>query len=92
MIWDGTNYFGASIRALYNLGKIKGYSLIYAESMGVNLFFVKDSILSKIEETFKNVNNVLLIYRFPKYGYEINGGHRYDDKNREYLTSQEVLF
>ena len=28
---NGTNNFGASILALYNLGKSKGYSLIYAE-------------------------------------------------------------
>lgn len=90
--WDGTNYCGASIRALYNLGKVKGYSLIYAESRGVNLFFVKDSILSEIEQTFKNVNNLLLIYQSPKYGYGPNSGHRHDDKNREYITSQKILF
>lgn len=33
-IWDDSNYCGASIRALYNLGKVKGYSLIYTESRG----------------------------------------------------------
>ena len=90
-VWDETNYFGASIRALYNLGKRKGYSLIYAENQGVNLFFVKTSILSQIEHSFKDTNNIFLIYNSPKYSSDISGGHRPDDKNREYVTSEEIL-
>ena len=90
-VWDSTNYFGASIRALYNLGKLKGYSLIYANNQGVNLFFVKSSILSQIEPYFKDTNNIFLIYNSPKYGSDISGGHRKDDKNREYVTSEEFL-
>ena len=90
-VWDTTNYFGASIRALYNLGKLKGYSLIYANNQGVNLFFVKSSILSHIEHSFKDTNNIFLIYNSPKYGSDISGGHRKDDKNREYITSEEIL-
>jgi len=39
--WDGSIYFGASIQSLYNLGKRKGYELVYAESSGTNLFFVE---------------------------------------------------
>jgi hypothetical protein len=38
--WDKSLYFGASIQSLYELGKHKGYELVYAESSGVNLFFV----------------------------------------------------
>ncbi len=90
-VWDTTNYFGASIRALYNLGKRKGYSLIYANNQGVNLFFVKSSILSQIEHSFKDTNNIFLIYNSPKYGSDISGGHRADDKNRKYVTSGEIL-
>jgi len=90
-VWDETNYFGASIRALYNLGKRKGYSLIYANNQGVNLFFVKSSILSQIEPSFKDTNNIFLIYNSPKYGSDISGGHRKDHKNREYITSEEIL-
>ena len=90
-VWDETNYFGASIRALYNLGKRKGYSLIYANNQGVNLFFVKSSILSQIEHSFKDTNNIFSIYNSPKYGSDISGGHRKDDKNREYVTSKEIL-
>ncbi|MEM1169657.1 MAG: hypothetical protein AAGJ08_11410 [Cyanobacteria bacterium P01_H01_bin.35] len=90
--WDDTNYCGASIRALYNLGKAKGYSLVYGESMGVNLFFIKDSILNEIELSFKETNNIVLLYNFPKYGSALDGGHRHDDQDREYITSQEILF
>jgi hypothetical protein len=32
-----------------------------------------------------------LIYNSPKYGSDIGGGHRKDDKNREYITSEEIL-
>jgi hypothetical protein len=38
--WDGTDYFGASLRALQALGNSKGYELIYCERAGVNAFFV----------------------------------------------------
>ena len=55
---DGTNYFGASIVALTRLARSKGYSLIYAESVGMNLFFIRDDILEKSHLTFKNMNEV----------------------------------
>ncbi|CAF0954908.1 unnamed protein product [Didymodactylos carnosus] len=43
--WTGTNHFGASILAMTTLGKKRGYTLVYAEREGVNLFFVKTDIL-----------------------------------------------
>lgn len=36
-----TDYFGASLLALQNLGWIKGYSCVYCDKAGVNAFFVK---------------------------------------------------
>lgn len=44
--WTGTNYFGASLRAMADLGTAKGYSLVYADSEGVNAFFVRSDILT----------------------------------------------
>ena len=39
--WDEkTFYYGASIQSYYELAKKKGYELVYAESRGINLFFV----------------------------------------------------
>lgn len=89
--WDGTNYFGASIRALYNLGRAKGYSLVYQESTGANLFFIKDTVLQEKNLKFKNMNEVEKIYNGPKYGGGPNGGHPADLKNRKYTSSQEQL-
>ncbi len=88
---DETNYFGASILAMYNLGRSKGYSLIYAENVGVNLFFVRDDILERADFSFKNTNLVEKLYRYPAYGKGPNGGHRQDTKNRAYTPSLELL-
>jgi hypothetical protein len=39
--WDGdSDYFGASIQSLYELGKAKGYELVHCSSQGINLIFV----------------------------------------------------
>ncbi len=88
---DDTNYFGASLLAMYNLGRAKGYSLVYAENVGMNLFFIRDDLLQKSPWLFKNVNDVNQIYRYPAYGKGPNGGHREDPKHRPYTTSAEIL-
>ena len=88
---DGTNYFGASILALYNLGRAKGYSLIYHESTGANLFFIRDSVLEKTDIQFKYMNDVEKLYKAPKYGMGPNGGHSADIKNRPYKASKDFL-
>jgi len=41
--WDGTRWYGASLRALQRLGESRGYTLVYAN--GVNAFFVRDELL-----------------------------------------------
>lgn len=43
-VWNGTNYFGASLLALVNLGKSKGYYFIGHDSTEVNAFFVRDDL------------------------------------------------
>ncbi len=43
--WRGTDYFGASLRALYELAHQKGLELVYCESTGTNAFFVESSEL-----------------------------------------------
>lgn len=55
---DGTNYYGASARALYNLGISKGYTLIdYTEDL--NLFF--------IHNTYSNLFENFDIHKIPKH-------------------------
>lgn len=40
--WDRTYYVGASLQSLTNLGKKKGYELLYQMSKGPNVFFVAE--------------------------------------------------
>jgi len=65
--WDGTNYFGASLLALKNLGLEKGYTLVGCDSNGVNSFFCKTDLLSEIK-----IKDIQDLYRPPKYGKIIN--------------------
>jgi len=90
-MWDGTNYFGGSLLAMFNLGRSKGYSLVYAESRGVNLFFIRDDLLEQIPYTFLNTNNVQALYRVPSYGSGPNGGHQADPKRRPYISSTTLI-
>ena len=69
-IWDGTNYFGASILALKNLGVVKGYTLVGCDSNGVNAFFCKSDLLKNFQ--IQNIDN---LYRSPQYGEIINDVH-----------------
>ena len=42
--WSGTDYFGASLRALAELGATKGYDLVYCERTGTNAFFARSAL------------------------------------------------
>lgn len=68
-MWDGTNYFGASLLALVKLGELKGYTLVGCESHGVNAFFINDDLLDNKTKNKK----IQGLYRPPKYGEMING-------------------
>jgi hypothetical protein len=43
--WDGTSYFGASLKALEELGARKGYALVGTGDAGCNAFFVRGDLL-----------------------------------------------
>ena len=68
--WDGTNYFGASLLALKNLGLEKDYTLLGCDSNGVNAFFCQSDLVKNFK--IKDIEN---LYRSPKYGEIINGEH-----------------
>ncbi len=89
--WDGSNYFGASIQAMYNLARKKGYCLVYAENTGANLFFVRQDLLENQPFCFKNVNDIYKLYKRPTYGQGPNGGHRQDPLNRQFISSKQLL-
>ena len=42
--WDGSDYFGASLASLTDLGRKKGYTLVATDSRGINAFFVRDDL------------------------------------------------
>jgi hypothetical protein len=74
--WDGTKWFGASLRALYNLGKSKGYVLVYAN--GVNAFFIQDRLVRNKEQfVFKKL-------------YRYRNVHRPDKLRRPWTSIPEV--
>ncbi len=67
-MWDGTNYFGASLLALVKLGKLKGYTLIGCEKRGMNAFFIRDDL---VKGNFA-VKDIKELYKPPRYGIKMN--------------------
>jgi len=75
-IWGGSSYFGASLRALEILGKIKGYKLVGCDFRGVNSFFVRDDL---INNNFQSPFTAEMHYEEPKYTLDIKQkGHKRD--------------
>ncbi len=90
--WDGTNYFGASILAYYKLGRKYGYSLVYAENRGVNIFFIRDDVLENCGVTFRDTNCVEKIFKYPRnVGNGPNGGNLPDPYERGYVKAEDLL-
>lgn len=86
--WDYTNYFGASLRAFYQLGLMYKYTLVYCNQTGVNCFLVRDGIL---RTPIKDAGDLEKLYRPSRYGYGPNGGHCQDPYDRPYLTFEEAI-
>jgi hypothetical protein len=78
-VWNGSDYFGASLLALKELGRRKGYTLVYCERAGVNAFFVADELLGA---DFKPLR-IEEIYRLPNYGHQ--GRRHWPDKSRKMI-------
>jgi hypothetical protein len=56
--WNGTSYYGASLKAYELLGSELGYNLVGCDMIGVNAFFVrKDLCNDKFEEPFTAENH-----------------------------------
>lgn len=65
--WDGSDYYGASIQSLYELGRRKGYELVYCNSFGSNLFFVDRRYYRRFGLAD---NSPARLYRPPRYGHD----------------------
>jgi tetratricopeptide (TPR) repeat protein len=69
--WNNSDYFGASLGALAELGNRKGYELVYCERAGTNAFFIARSQLP----AGYAARPLAEIYRPPNYCYR-GYGHR----------------
>jgi hypothetical protein len=70
--WDGTQNFGASLKAFEMLGNRLGYSLVGCDIIGSNAFFVRrDLVGDKFAEPFTAENH----YEPPRYAYCYRRGH-----------------
>lgn len=71
-IWDLSNSFGASLKALELLGREKGYSLVGCNYSGVTAFFVRNDLLqSHFAEPFTSENH----FEPPRYFMRMPNGH-----------------
>jgi hypothetical protein len=62
--WDGTQNFGASLKAFELLGRRLGYSLVGCEFIGSNAFFVRDDLVAdRFAAPFTSENH----YEPPRY-------------------------
>jgi hypothetical protein len=70
--WNGTSYYGASLKAMELLGREHGYSLVGCDFSGVNAFFVRSDLCGdKFVEPFTAENH----YEPPRYGLSSRNGH-----------------
>lgn len=79
-IWDGTNYFGASLLALVKLGNAKGYTLVGCDNRGVNAFFLRNDL---IKDNFE-IKDIKRLFKPPRYGKKIKNkyvGHPPSNKS-----------
>lgn len=90
-MWDGySSFFGASLSAFHKLCNNFNYSLVYCENIGANAYFINNNILSNINDTFINCNNIKELYKKPGYPTGPNMGPNKSLKY-EYITYDEAI-
>lgn len=72
-VWRGTTRFGASLKALENIGRAGGYSLVGCDIFGVNAFFVRDDLVR--EDLFLSPFTAENHYEPPRFGAVRMRGH-----------------
>ena len=71
-MWDGTQAFGASLKAFELLGRKHGYSLVGCDITGINAFFVRDDLVGDyFAAPFTAENH----YEPPRYHLWFRWGH-----------------
>ena len=82
--WDGTEYFGASLKALDALGAHKGYTLVHTDLTGTNAFFVLDELAGE----FADCLPVPARRSVPGF---TDFRHRRDHRSREYTSPDPAV-
>jgi len=78
-MWNGTSYFGASLLALEQLGKAKGYNLVGCNFTGTNAFFVREDLTADLfESPFSSAHHYEPNRDFLSYRNGHTRGHRPD--------------
>jgi hypothetical protein len=72
--WRGTNYFGASLKALEELGTRKGYDLVGCSFSGANAFFIRHDLS---QDQFSTPFTAEHHYRPPRYDAFVRGISRH---------------
>lgn len=87
-VWDGTNWFGASIKAFELIGRQKGLALVACDFSGANAFFVAaDQAAGKFQEPF----NAETHYEFPKYALFGPTGHPPAQRARRWVSLMDAV-
>jgi hypothetical protein len=86
--WDGSNYFGASLKALEILGARKGYRLVGCGFAGINAFFVREDLCrgASFCAPFTAENH----FEPPRYWMYRSSGHRAGVGRVACIAAQEV--
>jgi len=83
-IWDGTNWFGASLKTLERIGTEKEMSLVGCDFSGANAFFVaSERAAGKFREPFTAEAH----YEIPKYTMAGPSGHPASQRARQWKSS-----
>jgi hypothetical protein len=71
--WDGSNFFGAGLKTMERIGRLKGLNLVGCDLTGINAFFVDAAVCG---DRFQQPFTAEVHYELPKYGSLQAIGHR----------------
>jgi len=84
--WDGTNWYGASLKSIENIGAVKGLALVGCDFVGANAFLVaKDKAVGRFREPFSAEAH----YELPKYSLLSHIGHRPSREARQWVVRHD---
>lgn len=83
-VWDGSNWFGASLKALELIGASKDMALVACDLSGANAFFVTaGQAAGKFQAPFDAETH----YEFPKYALSRPTGHPPSRQARQWVPN-----